>query len=40
MIQHATVEKTGRRIVPLVAGRLCAPVLIVILAMLATLAVF
>jgi hypothetical protein len=39
MTTHATEETTGRRPAPLLAGRLCAPVLIVILAVLAALAV-
>ena len=40
MTTHTTVEKTGKRNVPIIAGRLCAPVVIVVLAVLAALAVF
>ena len=39
MAQHIIVEKTRKRRVPIVAGRLCVPVVIVILAVLASLAV-
>jgi hypothetical protein len=39
MIKHANARKTGRRIVPLMAGRLRSPVVIVVLAVLAALAV-
>jgi hypothetical protein len=39
MIKHATARKTGTRTVPLTAGRLRSPVVIVILAVLAALAV-
>jgi hypothetical protein len=40
MAKPITVEKTGRRNAPIMAGRLCAPVVIIILAVLAALAVF
>jgi hypothetical protein len=39
MTKHVTAEKTGRHNAPIMAGRLCAPVVIVILAVLAALAV-
>ncbi|WP_207003784.1 hypothetical protein [Trinickia mobilis] len=40
MIMLARAEKSGRRSAPIMAGRLRAPVVIVILAVLAALAVF
>jgi hypothetical protein len=40
MTEHTTVEKSGMRNAPITAGRLCVPVVIVILAVLAALAVF